>query len=46
MGASTTFNLTNMPSTFTMSSSAPGVSGGTGGGATAATVNIEWARYL
>jgi hypothetical protein len=46
MGASTTFNLTNMPPSFTMSSSAPGVSGGTGGGATAATVNIEWARYL
>jgi len=46
MGASTTFNLTNLPATFTMSGNAPGVSGGTGGGATAATVNIEWARYL
>jgi hypothetical protein len=46
MGASTTFNLTNMPSTFTMTSSAPGVSGGTTGSATAAAVSIEWARYL
>jgi hypothetical protein len=48
MGASTTFNLTNLPSTFSMTSSAPGVTGGTGGTGVAAagTINIEWARYL
>jgi hypothetical protein len=47
MGASTTFNLTNLPSSFSMTSSAPGVSGGSSGsGSTAATVSIEWARYL
>jgi len=46
MGGSTTFNLTNMPATFTMNGSTPGTSGSTGGGTTAASVNIEWARYL